>query len=53
VLYGGPAVLRYVAMAINLGTQFAIIGIVGYNFGCLRASNTLFDSRGYRGYAVR
>jgi len=25
---------------------FAIIGFVGYNFGCMIASDTLFDSRG-------
>jgi len=44
-LDGGPAVLRDVAMATNFGTQFAIIGFVGYNFGCMIASDTLFDSR--------
>jgi len=37
---------RDVAMATNFGTQFAITGFVGYNFGCMIASNTLFDSRG-------
>ena len=31
VLDGGPEVLRDVAMATNFGTQFAIIGFVGYN----------------------
>jgi len=46
VLDGGPAVLRNVAMATNFGTQFAIIGLVGYNFGCMRASDTPFDSTG-------
>jgi len=46
VLDGGPEVLRDVAMATNLGTQCAIIGFVGYNFGCMIASDTLFDSRG-------
>jgi len=45
VLDGGPEVLRDVAMAINFGTQFAITGFVGYNFGCTIASDTLFDSR--------
>jgi len=45
VLDGGPAVLRDVAMATNFGTQFAITGFVGDNFGCVIASNTLFDSR--------
>jgi len=45
VLDGGPAVLRDVAMATNSWTQFAIIGFVGYNFGCMIASDTLFDCR--------
>ena len=39
-------VLRDVTMATNFGTQFAITGFVGYNFGCMIASDTLFDSRG-------
>ena len=42
MLDGGPEVLRDEAMATN----FAIIGFVGYNFGCTIASDTLFDSRG-------
>jgi len=42
----GPAVLRYVAMATNFWTQFAITGFVGYNLGCMIASNTMFNSRG-------
>jgi len=46
VLDGGPAVLRDVAMATNFGTQFAITGFVGYNFGCMIASDTQFDSTG-------
>jgi len=46
VLYGGPAVLRDVAMATYLGMQFAITGFVGYGFGCMITSDTLFDSRG-------
>jgi len=46
VLDKGPAVLRYVAMATNFWTQFAITGFVGYNFGCMIASNTMFNSRG-------
>jgi len=46
VLDGGPAVLRYVAMATNFWTEFDISGFVGYNFGCMIASDTLFDSRG-------
>jgi len=33
-------------MATNFDTQFAITGIVGYKFGCMIASDTLFDSRG-------
>ena len=45
VLDGGPEVLRDVAMATNFGTQFAIRGFVGYNCGCMIASDTLFDSR--------
>jgi len=39
-------VLRDVAMATNFGMQFAITGFVGYNFGCMIASDTLFDSMG-------
>jgi len=48
VLDGGPAVLRDVvnAMATNFRTQFAIASFVGYNFGCMIASDTLFDPRG-------
>jgi len=46
VLDGGPAVLRDVAMATNFGPQFAIIGFVGYNFGRMIASDTLFDAGG-------
>jgi len=46
VFDGDPAVLRDVAMTTNFGTQFAIIGFVGYNFGCMIASDTMFDSRG-------
>ena len=56
VLDGGSAVLRDVAMATNfLGTQFAVTGFVGYyNFGCMIASDTLFDARvGFRGQAIR
>ena len=45
VLDGGPAVLRDIAMATNSGTLFAITGFVGYNFGCMIGSDTLFDSR--------
>jgi len=46
VLDGAPAVLRDVVMATNFETQFAIISFVGYNFLCMIASDTLFDSRG-------
>ena len=46
VLDGGPEVLRDVAMATNFGTQFAITVFVRYNFGCMIASDTLYDSRG-------
>jgi len=57
VLDGSPHVLRDVAMAINFGTQFAITGfmaLMGYNFGCVIASDTLFDSRGgFQGQAIR
>ena len=42
MLDGGPAVLRD-----NFGKQFAITGFVGYNFGCMIASDTLFDSTGW------
>ena len=42
----GPTLLRDVAMATNFGTQFAITGFVGYNFDCMIASDTLFDSSG-------
>ena len=45
MLDGGPVVLRDVAMATNFAMQFAITGFVGYNFGCMIASDTLFDSR--------
>jgi len=46
VLDGDSAARRGVAMATNFGTQFAITGFVGYNFGCVIASDTLFDFRG-------
>jgi len=41
-----PAVLRDVSVATNFVTQFVITGFVGYNFGCMIASDTQFDSRG-------
>jgi len=54
VLDGGPALLRDVAMATKSGTQFATTGFVGNNFGCMTASDTLFDSRGgFSGSAIR
>jgi len=54
VLDRSPAVLRDVAMATTFGTQFAITGFVGYNFGCLIRSDTLFDCRvGFWGQAIR
>ena len=40
VLDGGPAVLSDVTMATNFGTQFAISGFVGYDFGCMIATDT-------------
>jgi len=49
VLDGSPQVPRDVAMATSFGTQFAITDFlvsIGYNFGCMIASDTLFDSRG-------
>jgi len=40
-------------MATNFGMQFAITGVVGYNFGCMIASDILLDSRvGFRGQAI-
>ena len=33
-------------MATNFRRLFAINGFVGYNFGSMIASDTLFDSRG-------
>jgi len=54
VLDGGPEVLRDIAMATNFGMQFAIIGFVGYNCGCMIAIDMLFDSRGgFSGQAIR
>jgi len=54
VLDGGPAVLRDVAMATNFVTQFVITGLMGYNFGCMIASDTQIDSRvGFRGQAMQ
>jgi len=33
-------------MATNFVAQFVITGFVAYNFGCMIASDTQFDSRG-------
>ena len=44
-LDGSPDLLMDVAMATNFETQFAIAGFVGYNFGSMIGSDTLFDSR--------
>jgi len=41
-----PEVLKDFAMATNFGMKFPITGFEGYNFGCMIASDTLFDSRG-------
>ena len=47
-LHGGPYVLRDVAMA----TPFCLS--MGYNFGCMIASDTLFDSGvSFRDQAIR
>jgi len=47
VLDRGPAVLRDVAMATTFWFS------MGYNFGCMIPSDTLFDSRvGFRGQAI-
>jgi len=43
LLDGSLQVLRDVAMATNFWMQFAITGFVGYNFGCIIASDTRFD----------
>ena len=54
MLDGGPAVLRDVAVATNFETQFAVTCFVGYDFGCMTASDTRFDSRsGLSGQAIR
>jgi len=47
VLDGGPHVLRDVAMATNFWLS------MGYNFGCMIASDMLFDSKvGFWGQAI-
>jgi len=45
VLDGSLQVVRDIAMATNFGMQFAIMALLD-NFGCMIASDTLFDSRG-------
>jgi len=47
VLDRSPEMLMDVAMATNFRAQFAMTGFVGYSFGCMIASDTLFDSRGW------
>jgi len=44
--YIGSSGAEDVAMATNFRRQFAINGFVGYNFGSMIASDTLFDSKG-------
>jgi len=40
-------------MATNFGIQFAVTGFVRYNFGCMLASDMLFESRvGFRGQTI-
>ena len=47
MLDGSLQVPRDVAIATDFGTQFAITDFVGYNFGCMIASDTRFDFRGW------
>jgi len=42
----GVQMLRDAAMATNFWTQFAVTVFVGYNFGCMIASDMLFNSTG-------
>jgi len=54
VLDGDPEVLRDVAMATNFVTQFAITGVVGYNFGVWQlATRCLILGVGFWGQAIR
>jgi len=46
LLNGDPETLKDVSMATNFGTQVAITGFLGFSFGCMIATDTLFDSRG-------
>ena len=39
-------VLRDVAMATNFGQKLLVTGFVGFKFGCMIASDMLFDSMG-------
>jgi len=50
VLDGGPGVLRDVAMATNFWDAIGYNWLLNYNFGCMIASDTLFDFRG--GFSV-
>ena len=48
MLDGDPEVLKEFAMVTNFSLT------LGYNFGCIIASDMLFDSRvGFRGQAIR
>jgi len=48
MLDGDPEVLKEFAMVTNFSLS------LGYNFGCIIASDMLFDSRvGFRGQAIR
>jgi len=48
MLNGSLEVVRDVAMATKFldAICYCLAGFVGYNFGCMMASDTLFDSRG-------
>ena len=46
MLDGSLQLPKDIAMVTNFGTQFAITGFMGYNFGCMIAGDMLFDSRG-------
>jgi len=47
VLDGGPQMIMDIAMATNFWLS------LGYNFGCMIANDTLFDSRGgFSGQAI-
>jgi len=53
ILDEGPEVPRDVAVSTNFWMQFAIIGFWAITFGCMIASDPLFDSRGgFSGQAI-